>query len=135
MDNSETKQKRHRRTKAEMKLVREIDVQPKVDDQHEIENDQPKQKRHRRTKVEMKLVREIDIHQLQDEHEIENNQSKQKRHRRTKEEMKLVHENDTPILKVEKIKHSNLNESVKLKIDYKGIPKDTILDVIETTNI
>ena len=98
MDNSETKQKRHRRTKAEMKLVREIEVQPKVDDQHEIENDQTKQKRHRRTKAEMELVRVI----------------------------------DTPELKVEKIKHSKLNESVKLKFDHKGIPKDTILEVIET---
>ena len=94
--------------------------------------DKTKQKRHRRTKAEMKLVREIDVHHEVDEHHIENDQTKQKRHRRTKAEMGLVREIDTPVLKVEKIKHSNLNESVKLKFDYKGIPKDTILDVIET---
>lgn len=105
MEIDQTKQKRHRRTKAEMKLVRDVDVQPN------------------------QYVREIEVN---DQCEIENDQTKQKRHRRTKEEMKLVHENDTPILKVEKIKHSNLNESVKLKFDHKGIPKDTILEVIET---
>jgi hypothetical protein len=93
---------------------------------------QIKQKRHRRTKAEMKLVREIDVQPEVDQHEIENNQTKQKRHRRTKAEMELVRVIDTPELKVEKIKRSNVNELVKLKFDHKGIPKDTILEVIET---
>jgi hypothetical protein len=117
----QSKQKRHRRTKAEMELVREIAV-----------NDQPKQKRHRRTKAEMELVREI-VCEIDD-------QPKQKRHRRTKAEMKLVREiedvkvNKTDELNIEykskKIKHSN--ELVKLKFDHNGIPKDTILEVIDT---
>ncbi|MCK9416977.1 hypothetical protein M0Q97_09995 [Candidatus Dojkabacteria bacterium] len=128
---NEPKQKRHRRTKAEMKLVREIDS--------EIVNDQPKQKRHRRTKAEMKLVREIDVQPKQFVHDQhENNQPKQKRYRRTKAEMELIREIDTKIHNTElndnseKIKQSNVNESVKLKFDHKGIPKDTILEVIET---
>jgi hypothetical protein len=93
---------------------------------------QIKQKRHRRTKAEMELVREIDVQPEVDQHEIENNQTKQKRHRRTKAEMELVRVIDTPELKVEKNKRSNVNELVKLKFDHKGIPKDTILEVIET---
>ena len=95
MDNSEItqiKQKRHRRTKAEMELVREIV--------------QPKQKRHRRTKAEMKLVREID--------DVKINKT---------EELNVEY-------KSKKIKHSN--ELVKLKFNHNGIPKDTILEVIET---
>lgn len=88
-----TKPMRHRRTKAEMELAREIE---------DNEDDQPKQKRHRRTKAEMVLVRE-DKTENTDELNVVPEQKKQ-------------------------IK----NETVKLKYDLNGIPKDTILNVIDT---
>jgi hypothetical protein len=90
-----TKSMRHRRTKAEMKLAREIEANEKTDDK-------PKQKRHRRTKVEMELVRED---------KTENT-----------EELNVVPEQKIQIK----------NETVKLKYDLNGIPKDTILNVIDT---
>lgn len=97
------------------------------------EIDQFKQKRHRRTKAEMKLVREIvcDI----------DVQTKQKRHRRTKVEMEIVREiEDVKINKTEELtgveykskKNKHSTELVKLKFDHNGIPKDIILEVIET---
>lgn len=89
---------RHRRTKAEMELAREIET-------NEKNEDKPKQKRHRRTKVEMELAREttddVDISSVK--------------------------------TKISKPTYSScVNETVKLKYESNGIPKDTILKVIET---
>ena len=85
--------------------------------------------RHRRTKAEMELAREIE----------NDDNSKQKRHRRTKAEMELAREItdnvDVSCVKTKISKptyNSCVNETVKLKYESNGIPKDTILKVIET---